>query len=111
VEEVARLARQLEEAGRARVGLEMRCLELEELRDRWALSFEDKNHHKILKISVFALCSVPFRISNGKVKFKGILFITGSETSSMQCYPSNPPPLPSNGGWGVGSCQREVRKT
>jgi hypothetical protein len=42
VEEVGRLARQLEEAGRARVGLEMRCLELEELRDRWALSLEDK---------------------------------------------------------------------
>ena len=33
-EEVARLAAQLEEAGRIRVGLEMRCLELEELRDR-----------------------------------------------------------------------------
>jgi hypothetical protein len=34
VEEVARLGHQVAEAGRARVALEMRCLELEELRDR-----------------------------------------------------------------------------
>ena len=54
-EEVARLVADKEEAGRQRVSLEMRCLELEEERDKWEgerLGLleqieEDKNRSKV----------------------------------------------------------------
>ena len=35
MEEIGRLSGEVEEAGRLRVSLEMRCVELEEAKDRW----------------------------------------------------------------------------